>query len=256
MMSMENLHHRALAPALALICVGLPPPAQSQSIFERYAEPAGVEALPAEGEAVRALLQAEIDEALLGADIPPGAEASIAALSSGPAEAVLVDSFDFDLHSGRFTAIVLDTHGRRGVMHGRAPVTVPAWMPLRRIEAGEVVREADLGLFRLPAATARPNLLLHPSDMVDKEARRALMAERPVPDRSLAAPRAVLRGAAVTISLGHDGLTLAAPGKSLEDGALGQLIRVVNTQSNKIVHAEVVGEAEVRVRSAGPTDIQ
>lgn len=253
---MENLHHRNLALALALIGASMPLSAHGQSIFEKYAAPAETEAMPAEGDSVRALLQAEIDEALLGRDVPPGAEASIAALSSGPAEAVLIDSFDYDMVTGRFTAVVLDVYGRRGVMHGRAPVTVSAWMPLRRIEAGEVVQEADLGEFRLAAATVKSSLLLHPAEMVGKEARRPLMAERPVSEGSLSAPRTVLRGTAVTISLGHDGLTLAAPGKSLEDGALGQLIRVVNTQSNKIIHAEVVGDAEVRVRGAAPTTIQ
>ena len=254
-MSMENLLHRNMALA-AFLAAALPCSAGAESIFEKYASPGVVEVEAAEGEAVRALLQHEIEDALLGADIPEGAEARIEAVSSGPAEGVLVDSFDYDIQSGRFTAIVLDTYGQKAVMHGRAPVTISAWMPIRRIEAGEVVGEADLGEFRLPAAALKSNLLLHPSDRVGKEARRPLMAERPVTDRSLLAPRSVRRGTAVTNSLAHDGMTLAAPGKSLEDGALGQLIRVVNTQSNKIIHAEVVGNAQVRVRGAAPATIQ
>lgn len=56
-----------------------------------------------------------------------------------------------------------------------------------------------------------------------------------------AAPLAVRRGDAVTLVYVAPGLQLTARARALDNGALGQPIRVTNLQSNRIVNAVVTG---------------
>jgi flagellar basal body P-ring formation protein FlgA len=60
-------------------------------------------------------------------------------------------------------------------------------------------------------------------------------------------PVAMPKGKAVTLIFNNKVMNLTARGKTLEDGAIGQIIRVTNTKSNQIVMAEVINENTVRV---------
>jgi flagella basal body P-ring formation protein FlgA len=65
-------------------------------------------------------------------------------------------------------------------------------------------------------------------------------------NRDFTAPILVRRGAIVTIRLETPNMSLTARGKALENGSAGDVIRVVNLQSNKTIQVEVTAENDVR----------
>lgn len=64
----------------------------------------------------------------------------------------------------------------------------------------------------------------------------------------LAAPLAVHKGEQVQIYARKQGFSASMPGEALEDGALGEEIRVRNTRSAKVLNAVVSATAEVETR--------
>jgi flagella basal body P-ring formation protein FlgA len=49
----------------------------------------------------------------------------------------------------------------------------------------------------------------------------------------------------------HGGLVLTTVGQALEAGGAGDQLRVVNTDTKEIRHAEVIGPRKVRIAAAG-----
>lgn len=225
--------------------------ALAQDIFERYGSERREPIAQAQGTDLREAVLREIELGLEGSDLPAQVEVVLETISPAPPDILMVEHVSHDQTTGRFTAQVMEMDGSSLIVHGRAPVSVPVWMPARRLASGEIIAQADLAEFRLPLVSVKSTMLVHPEDMIGKEVRRSLLAERPVVERSLIAPRIVLRGSGVTISFDNGLMALSAPGRAMEDGGSGQLIRVLNTQSNKIVQAEVLGKGDVRVGPEG-----
>lgn len=120
-------------------------------------------------------------------------------------------------------------------------------LPVRRIPAGEIVSMEDLAETMIPLSVVTTQILRDAADIAGKETRRPLMPERPVQAQSLIAPRAVRRGESVEIVLRSGGLSLLAPGRALADAAEGEILRVVNTSSNKTITAQATGPGQVSV---------
>ena len=68
----------------------------------------------------------------------------------------------------------------------------------------------------------------------------------------VARPLLVTRNGAVRMRLEAGGLVLAAQGVALEDGGLGDRVRVQNPSSHAVVAAEVTGDGDVRVEPSRP----
>ena len=91
------------------------------------------------------------------------------------------------------------------------------------------------------------------AQLVGAEARRPLQAGRVVSERDLQAPRLVLRGQTVRLTYAKPGLRLSALGIAQTDGALGDLVRVVNLDSRRQLQGVVVGPDQVALGGNGQT---
>jgi flagella basal body P-ring formation protein FlgA len=77
-----------------------------------------------------------------------------------------------------------------------------------------------------------------------------VVAGKPIRDLELENPQIVDRGSAVTLLYKNGAMTLSARGKSLQNGARGDTVRVVNMASNKSLEGLVTAENEVTVIAA------
>ena len=84
-----------------------------------------------------------------------------------------------------------------------------------------------------------------PGQLIGSEARRALPPGRVLSERDLQAPRLVARGRTVQLVYRRPGLELQALGIAQADGALGELVRVVNLDSRQQLDGVVVGPDRV-----------
>lgn len=163
-----------------------------------------------------------------------------------------VENLTFDSASGRFAGTVVAPAGATPVVRiavsGRATRILEIPVLLRRLRPGDVISDADIGTIDLPANRVANDVALDAADLAGLSPRRSLAANVPVRLTDLRQPVVVHRGEAVTMLLRSGALTISARGKALEDGARNALVRVVNTDSNRTIEAEVVGPGTVLVR--------
>ena len=131
-------------------------------------------------------------------------------------------------------------------------VQVP--VPARPLAAGQVIAASDLELVswgdrRLPA-----NAIRDAGEMIGQTPRRPLQQGGLVTSADLKRPVVVARGAQVVIVMSMQNMRLTARGQALDEGAVGDTVRVVNPQSRAVVSGVVRedGHVDVIVASARP----
>ena len=161
-----------------------------------------------------------------------------------------------DPRSGRFD-ITFELPGstlpRRSALRftGTVAETVEAATLTRSLRLGEVIKASDVMMERRPKNEIRGEGLTAEQavGMAVKSAARSGQALR-VDD--LIKPQIVQRNEAVTITYQVPGITLTVRGKAVEAGALGDVIGVLNIQSNRTVQATVTGPGHVSITTASP----
>lgn len=135
--------------------------------------------------------------------------------------------------------------------------TVPVQAVIRRfctvlraktqIEKGAVIQPGDLELVREEATARVGACLARVEDAAGKTAKVSIMAGRLIDGSMIAAPIVVRRKAGVNAVIETGTLRIACRAVALEDGAVGDMIRVRNPSSNKDLYGEIVSASEVRI---------
>jgi len=112
---------------------------------------------------------------------------------------------------------------------------------------GETISADDVTWSVLSSRRVNRTLLVSKEAVIGKEPVRPLRADRPLRESDLRRPRLVEKGDVVTMVVRKGQLTVTAMGKAMENGAKGDTVRLVNTDSNRSVDAVVTGHDRVRV---------
>jgi flagella basal body P-ring formation protein FlgA len=127
-------------------------------------------------------------------------------------------------------------------------------VPARRIMPGEVISIRDVDWIQVRDERGLGDVLTEAESLIGQTPRRTLPAGQPVRVRDVAAPITVGKNSSVSMIFETANMTLLARGRALQDGAVGDTIRVINTQSNRTIDAVVAAPGLVRiVRAGGPT---
>ncbi len=122
---------------------------------------------------------------------------------------------------------------------GEQPATGPAVVTLvRSIARGAMIAEGDVAL-RPMSARGGDGIFTDPAAVVGRRARVALGEGQPVLLRQLEPAWLVEKGYPLALTAEAGGLMVSAPAEALEDGQLGDVIRVVNLSSGREVKAVV-----------------
>ncbi|QCO01908.1 flagellar basal body P-ring formation chaperone FlgA [Azospirillum argentinense] len=187
-------------------------------------------------------LQMELDNRAVELRAPAGAGS------------LTVENLYYNPVQGRFAAemIVGDTRPVvRLPVSGRAYGVVQVPVLSRRIAPGDVIGPGDVDWQDVRADLAGSDIAATDAQLIGLTPRRGVPVNQPVRLRDLQSPRVVDKGSLVTITLATENLTLSAQGKALQDGGRGDVIRVINTQSNRILEATVAGPSIVAVAKPG-----
>ncbi len=159
-----------------------------------------------------------------------------------------------DPRSGRFEARLLarleSGAQSRITVVGRARELVPVAVPRRNLGKGTILTEGLLEEAWLPASRLREDTILPVEDLVGLESRRSLRRGQPIRRGQVGRARLVRRGDVVTLELRRPGLLLTALGRALEDGARGEVIRLVNLDSERPLRGRVSGARRVTILAA------
>lgn len=124
-----------------------------------------------------------------------------------------------------------------------AEVEVPVLV--RDVEKGERISASDFAFEPRPTAQARGAIEVEAAS--GKEALRRLRAGSIVRSGDLIRAQLVRRGEPVSITVRSGGLSITAQGRALSGGAQGDLVRVVNTATNRTLDGIVEKTGSVRI---------
>ncbi|MCG6542913.1 flagellar basal body P-ring formation chaperone FlgA [Pseudomonas sp. KSR10] len=133
-----------------------------------------------------------------------------------------------------------DTPGWSLSATAQAHVFLPAVHAAAIIDRGQTIRDSDLKLERINIAKARRGFYNRLSEVVGLAAKRRVRAGQTITPALLEQAMAVKRGEPVKIVASNDGIEASTSGEALGDGQPGEVIRVRNTRSGKVIDAKVL----------------
>ncbi len=164
-----------------------------------------------------------------------------------------LNNFDFDALNKRFRSeLVAETGATPLVLPVTGRVVVKRDVPMlaRRLERGMTIGESDIAWITVATDKLTNDVITDPSQLIGRELRHDLASGQPISARAIIPARLVTRGSLVTMKIQTPYMTVTAQGRALQDGAVGDVVRVTNTQSNRTVEGTVEGAGVIRIHTA------
>ena len=158
--------------------------------------------------------------------------------------------------TGRFSAALLAPAERPTVelaLTGRAVRVTEVPVMVRRLNRGDVIQPSDVTLAKVATNQIGRDTVTDAKELVGLEATRLLTAGAPVRAQDLRPPVLVAKNSLVTIVLRAGGMELTVQGKALDEGGKGDVVKVMNTKSKRVLEAQVDGAGTVTVAAPGAT---
>jgi len=124
-----------------------------------------------------------------------------------------------------------------------------AVVPTRIIYPGETIDPSALEEVGVTNPNLAGNFAQHIGEVTGRITDRTLLPGRTIIVDFLRDPYAIKRGASVKIIYSDSGLTISATGTPMEDGGVGQVIRVRNVESGITVSGTVMADGSIKVLS-------
>lgn len=165
--------------------------------------------------------------------------------------ALNVENLAHDAVKGTFSAVVstaADPGVRKEVSGRYYPISqIPVLRnPLRQ---GDVIAADDIDYVDMRAADITPTMMTDAASLVGRTPRRGIAAMKPVTLSDVQMPLVIKKGDLVTMTLKAGALSLTAQGRAMENGAVGDAVRVMNSTSRQVVDAVVTGALTVRIQA-------
>lgn len=116
-------------------------------------------------------------------------------------------------------------------------------VPNRTIRPGNVITAGDILIMN----GDHPDAFSNPLDVIGQEARVALYANRPIRFDHIGPPAIVERNQIVQLKYVGSTLAITTEGRSLERGAIGDRVRVMNLSSRSTVFGFIQPDSSIKV---------
>lgn len=164
-----------------------------------------------------------------------------------------IHDMHYDQQTQRFRAELLvaaDTpHFQQVSLTGRVTPMVEVASLKTALPPGTTIGADDIVWTKLPVERAG-DALRQAKAVIGMALRRQLPEQSLLRPTDVMPPRVVLRGQVVTMRIKQVNLELTAQGRALQDGAVGEVVRVTNTQSNRVIEAKVTAPGLVEIMAA------
>ncbi|MCY1273142.1 flagella basal body P-ring formation protein FlgA [compost metagenome] len=126
------------------------------------------------------------------------------------------------------------------MVSSQASVFIPALFASQVIERGETIGAKQLRVQELNVGKASRGYFQRPEDVLGMSAKRRIRADQALSPGLLASPLLVRRGQQVKILASHAGIQASTLGEALQNGQQGEVIKVRNLSSEKVIKAKVL----------------
>lgn len=120
------------------------------------------------------------------------------------------------------------------------------------LKAGQIITVDDILTKRIVQnPNARSANTIKAEDLIGKEVKKSLQSGQIIQANDVREQVMVAKGKIVTLNFTKGGIMLSARGKALENGGLGDTVRVMNSQSKTVVQGTVTGPETVSIQTIG-----
>ena len=156
-----------------------------------------------------------------------------------------------DGEGSRFTATVAagpDASAQVMKVSGRLYVVKSIPVLTRRIGSSDVIGPEDIRFIDVKNDNIESDVITDPDALIGMSPRRQAAENVPLRAGDFRAPVIIAKGSLVSMVLETPYMQITAQGRAIEEGAKGQVIKVMNTQSKTTVDATVEGPGRVAVQ--------
>ncbi|MFG0832360.1 flagellar basal body P-ring formation chaperone FlgA [Aeromonas bivalvium] len=127
-------------------------------------------------------------------------------------------------------------------------VFMPLWVTAKEIDKGQPIRAHDLVAKELEVSRIQRGFTPASVSLTQQKSSRRLRTGQLIGELDLQKQWAVRQGEGVLIRAGQGAFAATTRGEALEDGAIGDGIRVKNSSSGRVIQAWVLNRGEVETR--------
>ena len=138
-----------------------------------------------------------------------------------------------------------DANGWHTYVLAKVAIKLPVALAKRTIPRGTSLSNTDLIFHKTDITSLNRGFFKDPTEVVGHVARRTISEKSVLTPSALEAPLLIQKGHSVMIEAGRGALVIRTQGIALEDGAKGEQISVMNSRSEKVIKAYVLGRGRV-----------
>ena len=162
-----------------------------------------------------------------------------------------IDDLSITKSTGRFVVNLLipanSINARRFRLTGRIHKLIQIPVVSRRLSRGDIIQKNDIEWIDLRERKLLRGYIQDAKKIIGMAARRYIEARTPLTASNMQRPQLVKKGSIVNIALVNGTMRLTTQGRSLENGSLGDTIRIKNTRTKKIIEAQITGASSAKV---------
>lgn len=175
------------------------------------------------------------------------AEVSQYPVCSSPLSTSLPGGDRLDLHRIRYDVRCGDSGGWDVAVTVKPDIYLRVLVAKKSFERGHVLSPSDMQFRKYNISNTRGSYITNPDDIVGLTVKRRLRELQPIGLSQLEAPVMVERGQQVMMIAQQDGIEARTQGEALKKGRKGEMIKVKNIHSERVVTAIVDGMGVVRM---------
>jgi flagella basal body P-ring formation protein FlgA len=119
----------------------------------------------------------------------------------------------------------------------------------KRIDKGQMITAEDLTVRYVSDYKVQPTIITDANKIIGMSPQRTISADRPIRGQELTKPTIVQKGTTVQMLFETPNMNIQTIGEALDDGGMGDVIRVRNHDSNNIVRAKILSNNQVMAGS-------
>lgn len=159
----------------------------------------------------------------------------------------VVTKLDFDASKGNFTAFISSNDNLPVEVAGKFAETTKLPALARKFDKNEIISKNDIIMVEIEKSKLRDMYITSEDSLIGKSPTRVIFKERPITLNQVANVKLVSKNKLVSLMYKNNSLTIKTSGIALEDGSIGQSVRIKNASSNRIVHAKIVSDSVAEV---------
>jgi flagella basal body P-ring formation protein FlgA len=158
---------------------------------------------------------------------------------------ITTTDLQFNPSNDHFSATLVITAPGMGLepisVDGSALPGIAVVIATHTLQPGEIITGADIADALVPRASVPARPVRSIASVLGMQVQRAINAHEPLSSRALASPLLVRKGALVELVLHMPGITISAHGIALASGSAGDVIEILNPNSQAVLQAVIRG---------------